>query len=229
MYTRSLRAHEEVYTLSNEQDKIAAMALRRHDRLLMAASAPGADLGQLLASADGLTDRQEKMIVSGVSPRKYVGFIRSAMDKHFKGKRVLEVGCGRGFIAQLLKVSGLDVTATDIKPRGDRRCSIVEEVDGATAMERYANPDTVVLMIWPAPKLRWVDDVLRLAWEKQVAGFIFIGYPEPGCFTATESFYKTLEDKWNKVEVSSEDYTWLGEEVYSQGMVYTPRLPHAAR
>jgi len=75
------------------------------------------------------------------------------LGEFLKGKRVLEVFAGNGFLASLLAARGVSVRATTQFSGHDAHqhglYHDVEDVDAVTAVRQYGHEHDVLLMCWP--------------------------------------------------------------------------------
>lgn len=75
------------------------------------------------------------------------------LAQFLKGKRVLEVFAGNGFLASLLAAQGVSIRATTRFSGHDAHehglYHDVEDVDAVTAVRQYAHAHDVLLMCWP--------------------------------------------------------------------------------
>ena len=132
-----------------------------------------------------------------------------------KGRRVLEVMAGAGWLARALREKGIEMIATDNgswpNARGWALQTEVEELDAIAAIQKYAAKTDILLMSWP-----YMDDIAYKSiklWEKMKPGAltIYIGEWEGGC-TADDKFFKHFEpvEDYTFQQVTGKFVAWWG-------------------
>jgi hypothetical protein len=132
-----------------------------------------------------------------------------------RGKRVLEIMAGAGWLARALREKGIDVVATDDHswPRKHEWTlqTEVEELDALKAIQKYADQTDILVMSWP-----YMDPTAFLslqAWAKLKPGAlaIYIGEGDGGC-TADEEFFQHFEEVEDPAfdEIARKYVTWWG-------------------
>lgn len=123
------------------------------------------------------------------------------MIEYFRGKRILEVAAGSGYISSLLQNEGIDIKPTDTFDWANGKgfytawkemFTEVEKLDGLKAIDKYGDEYKVVLLSWPMYDNPFGYNVLRKCLEKDLT-LVYIGEDETGC-TANDDFF-TLRDK----------------------------------
>ena len=145
-----------------------------------------------------------------------------------KGKRVLEIMAGAGWLARALQEKGIAVIATDDhswpKARAWKLQTEVEALDALAAIQKYADQTDILLISWP-----YMDPTAFLslqAWAKLKPGalVIYIGEGDGGC-TADFQFFEHFEDVEDRdFEQASRKYVaWWGMHDYlTLGKYRTP-------
>lgn len=117
---------------------------------------------------------------------------------------VLEVGCGTGYWAALLRARGVDVTATDAAPPAPHLGSQhnpwhaesptwtdVEQLDAVRAVEKYTSK--TLLYVWPPTTSEMASESLG-RYEGDVV--VYVG-EWPAGVTGTRRFHDMLSDGWD--------------------------------
>lgn len=90
--------------------------------------------------------------IPGVFWRNNGSFINELSD-YLKGKRVLEVFSGNGYMASLLKENGIAVKATSLPSSHDCHSmgffTDVQNIEAVEAVRQYGGDFDVLLMCWP--------------------------------------------------------------------------------
>lgn len=119
------------------------------------------------------------------------------LAKALRGKRVLEVFAGNGYLAALLKARGITVTATSVPSSMDAHdrgvYTPILELDAVDAVQSLGREHDVLLMCWPTVTSKAVQ--AAALWSRQAERDIcFIGeFPDyarghlGGC--ATDEFF----------------------------------------
>ena len=133
-----------------------------------------------------------------------------------RGTLVIEIGCGMGLWAALLKKLGLDIVATDLQAPRETFCK-VEKKDFRTALTQHRRRKTL-LMVWPPQQGQQGSEMahetlLRFRGPR----IVYVGEQKGGC-TATEDFFKQIN--WTKQLGPHTTARW---EVINQIMI--PRWP----
>ena len=111
------------------------------------------------------------------------------------GKKVLEVGCGSGLWAGLLRLMGVNIVATDgfISHGFSEETAFVDiEKLSATEAALVHHDAEVLLIIWPNYDDTFATNVVKTF---QGDSLIYIGETEGGC-TADASFFRELKNNW---------------------------------
>lgn len=126
------------------------------------------------------------------------------MAERLQGKKVLEVGAGKGWLAYKLRKLGVEVIATDLSPNqenvywGDRYSSFVEvvQISATNAIQEY-NFD-VLLVSWPCYREAWSYEALcALPPDKEL---LYIGEGSWGC-CGTQQFFDKIYDLFGEGEL----------------------------
>lgn len=119
---------------------------------------------------------------------------------YLKGKRVLEVFAGNGYLASQLQAEGVDVRATSLRMGHDCHdqgfhCE-VEDKEASHAIREYGASCDVLVMCWPTVTEKALQALILWGFDKPV---IYIGEtPRPelgmsglsGC--ATDAFFELI-------------------------------------
>lgn len=145
------------------------------------------------------------------------------LAEYLKGKKVLEVMCGSGLLAYILKNTyGIDITATD---SNDWNKNVIEyddfeiiECDAEKAIEKF--DFDIVLMCWPPYESDIAYKVIKkMRYKKPGKKLLMLGENYGGC-TADDDFFdfaKPIQDK--KIEKINRKYvSWGG--LYDQFYLY---------
>ena len=121
---------------------------------------------------------------------------RDALVRILEGKKVLDVGCGGGFLTHTLREAGVDATAVDIYPPGasptehDPRRLWRVDIEGC-AREQVSTAYDAVLMVWPEHGGAFAFDIASAMLPGQL--LIYQGEGPGGC-TADERFFKLVAE-----------------------------------
>lgn len=135
-----------------------------------------------------------------------------------QGRRIVELGAGRGYWAAQLSRRGAEILAFDVEPPGARSnlsfpaTSGIPEtwhpVGDLTAFAHIDTTDAVLLLCWPPG---WDDPMSSEALNhyREAGGdrLVYIGEPRGGR-TANESFFATLDAEWVLVEQDPDFVSW---------------------
>lgn len=120
----------------------------------------------------------------------------SSLSESLRGRSVIEVGAGTGFLSKKLQDSGIDVHATDAKPFNESQYGFgkthteIEIIDGASAIARRHYDD--VILSWPSYSTEFATETLLAMKPGQRLHYCGEGYG--GC-TASDSFFDLLDEK----------------------------------
>ncbi len=128
-----------------------------------------------------------------------------------KGKTVVELCAGSGWLSHWLKKYGVNVTATtdDMSWHKSGRLKnilpLVENMDALTAISTY--PADIYILSWP-----YMDDTALKIWEALPAGstLLYIGEGPHGC-TADEAFFES-------VDIYADSSIWIRNFMRFQGL-----------
>lgn len=118
--------------------------------------------------------------------------------KLYRGKRVIDVGCGSGYLAQLLKNRGVDITAVDCRDKSFT-FDAPELMDIKVRDYRdinYSKYDVVILS-WPNYESSHAAELLDKLTDKHT--LLYCGEGIGGC-TADMSFFNKLAAQFENVE-----------------------------
>lgn len=111
-------------------------------------------------------------------------------------EKILEIGAGLGLWAQLLKLRGVNIIATDNfmshTDKNKERYCYIEDIDANGAIEKY--DVKILLIIWPPMTNMATEAVKRFNGNK----IIYIGEKKGGC-TGNSSFFDLLQKEWKLV------------------------------
>ena len=118
------------------------------------------------------------------------------LAERIKGKRVLEVMAGAGWLAKALSDEGIEILATDDYRWADRNKKMifsVKKYDGLQAVKDFKNQYNILLVSWPPYSEDEVCDICE-EWGG-VKPIIYIGEDQGGCNAVDEFFqhYKSVE------------------------------------
>lgn len=137
--------------------------------------------------------------------RKSYGFFKE-LEGYLKGKKVLEIFSGNGFLAKELSDRGIEVKSTSLFSGHDGHANgmnfEVEELSAVDAVTQYGQEYDFLLMSWPVVG-PWALEAIEVWGEEKPV--IYIGEaprPElpglaglPGC--ASDEFFESIT--WEKV------------------------------
>ena len=117
-----------------------------------------------------------------------------------RGRRVLDVGCGRGTWSALLSLAGCDVKSCDSFDDGQFReedCIVQAHVaDGPEFVSSNSKKGDVLLLNWPPYWNDMAEESLEVFRGDRL---VYIGEDWGGC-TATDGFFDMLDRGWRIVE-----------------------------
>ena len=126
---------------------------------------------------------------------------KSVINKIVKfaaGEKILEIGCGKGLWAGLLRASGAYVTATDSGTWGEfnQTTTFIDDIklkNNKESVDIYKDHN-VLMLIWPP----YDTDMAEIALDTFTGNkVIYIGEGDGGC-TANDKFHRELESNWTK-------------------------------
>jgi hypothetical protein len=139
---------------------------------------------------------------------------------HSNGRKVLEVGAGRGYWAAQISSRGIEVEAFDIQPpdaidnpsfpkKGKHRQTWFEVQDSRWLNELTRDESASILFLcWPPG---WEDDMASESLRRfeSLGGnrLVYIGEPKGGK-TANERFFSALSAHWELESVDSQYVSW---------------------
>ena len=117
------------------------------------------------------------------------------LSDEFRGKKIIEVGSGSGWLAHNLQKKGIDIVATDINVQKNsygfvEKFTDVLEVDSKEFIKN--NNYDCILMSWPDYSTSFAYNILKNM--KINKTLIYIGESYGGC-TADDNFFDLLEQK----------------------------------
>lgn len=122
------------------------------------------------------------------------------LASHLKGKNVLELAAGSGYLSSLLQQRGIQVKVTDNFNWANgnygswkKPFTEVESIDALKAIEKYGDDYDVVLLSWPPYDNPLAHQILLRCLEKNL-DMIYIGEDIGGC-TADDDFFDLVEEK----------------------------------
>lgn len=120
------------------------------------------------------------------------------LAEYLKGKKVLELAGGSGYLSSLLQKEGIKIRVTDSfdwanGKMGSWRKSFtkVEKMDAFNAIEIYGEESDIVLLSWPPYSDPLAYDILVKCIEKRLP-MIYIGEDYGGC-TGDDRFFELIE------------------------------------
>lgn len=121
----------------------------------------------------------------------------NALATFLRGRRVLDVGAGTGYIARLLHDKGIDVRAIDSRNGPNTRTQWWEkelyfEVELADVLCMTEFDADVVVMTWPCKYTKFSEHVANCLKRGQF--LIYQGEPRKGC-TGTDEFFDLIGDR----------------------------------
>lgn len=123
--------------------------------------------------------------------------------KHYHDKKVIDVGCGSGYLAQLLKNRGVDITAVDCRDAGytfvapelmDVKVHDYRDID-------YSKYDVVILS-WPNYESEHASELLDKLTDKHT--LLYCGEGMGGC-TADTGFFNKLAAQFKYVDEDTKE------------------------
>ena len=116
-----------------------------------------------------------------------------------KGKKVVELGSGSGYLSHLLELKGMDITTIDTADwYTDKVIRKPDIVDSYREMD-FSSYD-VVIMSWPNYQSNAAAQVVKKLNDSQI--FIYCGEGRSGC-CGDDDLHETLAEDWQYLE---EDY-----------------------
>ncbi|WP_194837402.1 hypothetical protein [Nocardia sp. XZ_19_369] len=154
------------------------------------------------------------------------------MARFSAGKRVLELGAGRGYWAGQLTSRGVDVAAFDVEPPDSTtnasfpgaagQLDVWHAVGGLEKFEAELNGDTVLFLCWPPG---WGEPMAsRALQEFESRGgsrLVFIGEPKGGK-TGDDAFFDRLGERWVLESQDTQHVSWWNLADVAQGWVIEP-------
>lgn len=135
------------------------------------------------------------------------------LSEFLKGKKVLEIMSGTGFLASQLRLRGVDIIATDdmtgIYDFKTIHIDDIEAIDCVDAIDKYHKDINYVIMSWPEMS-NDAARALRSCYEYDIP-LIYIGeFSKNGC-TADAEFYEFAAHYFdNYWEIGNKYRTFLG-------------------
>ena len=111
-----------------------------------------------------------------------------ALAKWIKGRYVLEVMAGAGWLAKALRQYGIDITPTDNKVRGHKTIIPVLRMRALTAIKRFEQAEVLILS-WPDYVTSDAFEAIR-AWGPD-RPIVYIGEGYGGC-TGDDAFHEAF-------------------------------------
>lgn len=113
-----------------------------------------------------------------------------------KGKKVVELGSGSGYLSHLLELKGMDITTVDTADWYTERVIREPDIVGSYREMDFSDYD-VVIMSWPNYESNAAAQVLKGLNENQL--FIYCGEGQGGC-CADDDLHQTLAEHWIHLE-----------------------------
>ncbi|MFI6043362.1 hypothetical protein ACIA8C_17135 [Nocardia sp. NPDC051321] len=149
-----------------------------------------------------------------------------------QGRRVLELGAGRGYWAGQLAAHGVDVAAFDVEPPDSTtnvsfpgaagQLDVWHPVGGLEKFETELNGDDVLFLCWPPG---WGEPMAsRALLEFEARGgnrLLFIGEPKGGK-TGDDAFFDRLTERWVLESQDTQHVSWWNLADVAQGWVLEP-------
>ncbi|GAA5096325.1 class I SAM-dependent methyltransferase [Nocardia iowensis] len=135
-----------------------------------------------------------------------------------EGRRVLELGAGRGYWAGQLAAHGVDVAAFDVEPPNSTanvsfpgaagQLDVWHPVGGLAEFDADLDNDCVLFLCWPPG---WGDPMASEALRKFEAGggsrLVYIGEPKGGK-TGDDAFFDRLTEHWALESQDAHHVSW---------------------
>ncbi|CAM4522287.1 hypothetical protein NONI108955_42175 [Nocardia ninae] len=145
------------------------------------------------------------------------------------GRRVLELGAGRGYWAGQLAARGADAAAFDVEPPNSTenvsfpgaagQLDVWHPVGGLGEFEAELNGDCVLFLCWPPG---WGDPMSSRALAAFEARggrrLIYIGEPKGGK-TGDDAFFDRLSERWSLESSDTHHVSWWNLADVAQGYV----------
>ncbi|WP_194834292.1 hypothetical protein [Nocardia sp. XZ_19_369] len=145
------------------------------------------------------------------------------------GRRVLELGAGRGYWAGQLAARGVDVAAFDVEPPNSTanvsfpgaagQLDVWHPVGGLVEFEAELNGDCVLFLCWPPG---WGDPVASRALAAFEARggrrLVYIGEPKGGK-TGDDAFFDRLSERWSMESADTQHVSWWNLADVAHGYV----------
>ena len=122
----------------------------------------------------------------------------NSLAEQLKGKRVLEIFAGNGFLASELEKRGITILPTTIfsghDGHAEKMYTDVLEIDALSAVKEYTDDHDILLVCWPTTTEETWKASMEWGSEKPI---FFIGEapkpgnPYPGC--ASDTFFEAVE------------------------------------
>ncbi|MFI9404047.1 hypothetical protein [Nocardia sp. NPDC052316] len=151
------------------------------------------------------------------------------MARFTEGRRVLELGAGRGYWAGQLAARGVDVAAFDVEPPNSTanvsfpgaagQLDVWHPVAGLDEFDAELDGDCVLLLCWP---LGWGDPMASRALAAFEARggrrLVYIGEPKGGK-TGDDAFFDRLSEHWSLESTDAQHVSWWNLADVAQGWV----------
>jgi len=142
------------------------------------------------------------------------------------GRKILELGAGRGLWAKLLQDFGADVEASDPNPPD---CNFYFSQYGEKATPhtftkiikingqdhaKSSRPSDVLMLVWPEYEDSTPEDWQQSALKTfKGSRLVFVGESQAGC-TGSPSFWKEIKSNWKQLDKCVRIPTWIGIHDY---------------
>lgn len=130
-------------------------------------------------------------------------------------RKVLEIQCGKGYLAKALKQYGIDIIATDDFSYWNINSFIIDDaiqMDRVEAIERFEKDVDILLLSWPRfDDLALVKDLMLWPEDKPI---IYIGEGSSGCCACPEFFEYYEHERLEKVNKHYNSWSSIYDRIY---------------
>lgn len=151
----------------------------------------------------------------GVFWRENPEFIKE-LTEYLRGKRVLEVFAGNGYLSSLLQSNNIDVTPTSLKTGYDFDVYYTEvtELMASHAVEQLGEAHDVLLITWPTVTIDAYRALQKWAGDKPI---VYIG--ETTDLSINKLGGCATDELWNNVEFTKHFSTYKGNLLEQAGIL----------
>ena len=167
-------------------------------------------------------DRQYYIEITKDEERRRFSYAIAEYFKDFKGKKALDIGCGKGFLVKALRELGVDAEGIDISEYAIENAvtEYVKQSD-ATNLPYDDNVFDLVLCIEVLEHLEESDlnkSIMEIRRVLKPQGIIFLTTPAPGsAYAKQDPTHKSIHDKKEWIKIFLENGFTLNLK-HSQGL-----------